>query len=98
MNTCRECSNKQRAPQYSLIEMLAEVGTFQATDPRDMIYALLSIVSDGPSLVKLVSYAPSDSKDKIEARIARDLIDKGEGIDVLLQAGLRQEDEMTWSS
>ncbi|KAJ8132716.1 hypothetical protein O1611_g911 [Lasiodiplodia mahajangana] len=80
-----------------LIEKLAAVGTFDATDPRDKIYALLGLVSDGEFFTQHVSYAPTDSVGKIFARFAKLFIDRGEGIEVLLQAGLR-DDEDEWPS
>ncbi|KAI1125119.1 HET-domain-containing protein [Nemania abortiva] len=80
-----------------LIERLAAVGTFDAKDPRDKIYALLGLVSDGESFIQHVSYAPSDSVERIFARFAKLFMDRGEGIEVLLQAGLRDEED-EWPS
>ncbi|KAI1177893.1 HET-domain-containing protein [Nemania sp. FL0916] len=80
-----------------LIEKLAAVGTFDATDPRDNIYALLGLASDGASFTEHVSYAPWDSKEKVFFRFARLFVERGEGIDVLLQSGLRDEND-EWPS
>ncbi|KAI0428161.1 HET-domain-containing protein [Xylaria sp. FL1042] len=80
-----------------LIEKLAGVGTFEATDPRDKIYALLGLTCDGASFTEHVSYAPWDSKEKIFAKFARLFVKRNEGIDVLLQAGLRDEKD-EWPS
>ncbi|KAI0803403.1 HET-domain-containing protein [Xylaria sp. FL0064] len=80
-----------------LIEKLAAVGTFEATDPRDKIYALLGLACDGASFTEHVSYAPWDSKEQIYSKFARLFVERNEGIDVLLQAGLREEKE-EWPS
>ncbi|KAI0108587.1 HET-domain-containing protein, partial [Nemania sp. FL0031] len=80
-----------------LIERLAAAGTFDATDPRDKIYALLGLVSDGEFFTQHVSYAPTDSVERTYARFSKLFIDRGEGIEVLLQSGLRS-DEDEWPS
>ncbi|KAI0146898.1 HET-domain-containing protein [Xylariaceae sp. FL1272] len=80
-----------------LIEKLAKVGTFEATDPRDKIYAMLGLVSDGASFVEHVSYAPWDSMERTFIRFAKLFVERNEGIDVLLQAGLRDESD-EWPS
>ncbi|KAI0966041.1 HET-domain-containing protein [Xylaria arbuscula] len=85
------------ASESRLIEKLAMVGTFEATDPRDKIYALLGLTSDGVSFTEHVSYAPWDSKEKIFFKFARLFVERNEGIDVLLQSGLRDEKD-EWPS
>ncbi|KAJ8107021.1 hypothetical protein ONZ43_g6866 [Nemania bipapillata] len=84
-------------PHRRLIENLATVGTFDATDPRDKIYALLGLSCDGALFAEHVSYAPSESVERTFTRFAKLFVDRGEGIEVLLQAGLREEKD-TWPS
>ncbi|KAI0868329.1 HET-domain-containing protein [Hypoxylon argillaceum] len=84
-------------PQRRLIEVLATVGSFDATDPRDKIYALLGLARDGAFFAQHVSYAPSDSVERTFARFAKLFIDRGEGIEVLLQAGFHEEED-EWPS
>lgn len=83
--------------QPRLIQKLANVGTFEATDPRDKIYALLGMTSDGSTFTQHVNYAPSETKEKTFLRFTTLFIDRGEGIEVLLQAGFR-EGEPEWPS
>ncbi|KAI0454993.1 HET-domain-containing protein [Xylaria acuta] len=83
--------------QSRLIEKLAMVGTFEATDPRDKIYALLGLVSDGESFIQHVSYAPWESKKQTFVKFARVFVEKNEGIEVLLQAGFHDEKD-EWPS
>ncbi|KAI0528298.1 HET-domain-containing protein [Xylaria bambusicola] len=83
--------------QPRLIEKLASVGTFEAADPRDKIYALLGLTSDGASFTQHVSYAPWDSKEQILIRFAKLFIERNEGVEVLLQAGFRDH-EPEWAS
>ncbi|KAJ9142873.1 Heterokaryon incompatibility protein 6, OR allele [Coniochaeta hoffmannii] len=79
-----------------LIEKLPMVTNFQATDPRDKIYALLGLTRDGASFAPHVSYA--DSTDRVFLNFAKLFIERGEGIQVLLQAGLRDDDQDRWPS
>ncbi|KAF2970645.1 hypothetical protein GQX73_g2948 [Xylaria multiplex] len=80
-----------------LIETLATVDTFDATDPRDKIYALLGWTSDGTSFTQYVNYAPWNSVQQTFVKFAKIFVDRGEGIEVLLQAGFRDEDDK-WPS
>ncbi|KAI1363809.1 HET-domain-containing protein [Xylaria arbuscula] len=83
--------------QPKLIRKLASVGTFSATDPRDVIYGLLGLASDGSTFTQHVSYAPWETKEKTFIRFASLFIDRSEGIEVLLQAGFR-DGESDWPS
>ncbi|KAI3339494.1 heterokaryon incompatibility protein-domain-containing protein [Ustulina deusta] len=83
--------------QRRLIEKLATVGTFEATDPRDKIYALLGLTSDGASFAQHVSYAPWDSMEQTFVKFAKLFVERNEGIEVLLQAGIRDEKD-EWPS
>lgn len=85
-------------PRRRLIETLATVNKFDATDPRDKIYALLGWTADGASFTQYVNYAPWNSTEQTFATFARVFIDRGEGIEVLLQAGSRGEEEDGWPS
>ncbi|KAI0468342.1 HET-domain-containing protein [Xylaria cf. heliscus] len=80
-----------------LIETLATVDTFDATDPRDKIYALLGWTSDGSSFTQYVNYAPWDSVEHTFVRFAKIFLSRGEGMEVLLQAGFRDEEDK-WPS
>ncbi|KAI0538038.1 HET-domain-containing protein [Xylaria digitata] len=80
-----------------LIETLATADTFDATDPRDKIYALLGWTSDGTSFTQYVNYAPWNSVQQTFVKFAKIFVDRGEGIEVLLQAGFRDEDDK-WPS
>ncbi|KAI0444863.1 HET-domain-containing protein [Xylaria telfairii] len=84
-------------PRRRLIETLAIVDTFDATDPRDKVYALLGWTSDGASFNQYVNYAPWFSVEQTFVRFAKIFLDRGEGIEVLLQAGFRDEDDK-WPS
>lgn len=90
-------SAKSGKSESRLIEKLATVTAFQATDPRDKIYALLGLTSDGAFFARHVSYAPQDSAEQIFVKFAKLFIERNEGIEVLLQAGLR-EDQEGWPS
>ncbi|KAI1748596.1 HET-domain-containing protein [Xylaria castorea] len=81
-----------------LIDMLAMMTTFQATDARDKIYALLGLTCDGEFFAQHVSYAPWDSTEKIFIKFARLFVERDDGIEVLLQAGLRDEEDDEWPS
>ncbi|KAI0548000.1 HET-domain-containing protein [Xylaria curta] len=85
-------------PADRLIDILATVTTFQATDARDRIYALLGLTCDSAFFAQHVSYAPWDSAEKIFLKFARLFVEKGEGIDLLLQAGLGDEEDNEWPS
>jgi hypothetical protein len=68
---------------------------FQATDPPDKIYAVLGLSRDAASFAPHVSYA--DPTAVVFAKFAKLFIERGEGIEVLLQAGLRDDND-EWSS
>ncbi|KAI0198107.1 HET-domain-containing protein [Astrocystis sublimbata] len=80
-----------------LIQKLAQAGTFEATDPRDKIYALLGLAVDGAEFTPHVSYAPWDSKEEVFLRFAKLFVERSQGIEVLLQAGIRDEND-EWPS
>ncbi|KAI1108073.1 HET-domain-containing protein [Nemania sp. NC0429] len=80
-------------PRRRLIETLATVNHFGATDLRDKVYALLGWTSDGASFTQHVNYAPWNSIERTFATFAKAFIDRGEGIEVLLQAGYRDEED-----
>ncbi|KAI1201375.1 HET-domain-containing protein [Nemania serpens] len=84
-------------PRRRLIDTLATVNKFDATDPRDKIYALLGWTSDGASFTQYVNYAPWNSIEQTSATFAKAFIERGEGVEVLLQAGSRDEEDR-WPS
>ncbi|KAI0407241.1 HET-domain-containing protein [Xylaria palmicola] len=96
MSTLRLLIKNDRS-RRSLIQTLATVNTFDATDPRDKIYALLGWTSDGPSFTQYVNYAPWYSVEQTFVDFAKVFLERGEGIGVLLQAGLRGENDK-WPS
>lgn len=66
-----------------MIAKLAISGFFDATDPRDKIYAVLGIASDGVDFQSKVTY--SDDVKKVLLSYARLFIDHGQGIEMLSQ-------------
>ncbi|KAI0467502.1 HET-domain-containing protein [Xylaria cf. heliscus] len=89
---------RNKRPGSRLVDMLATVTAFQATDARDRIYALLGLTCDGAFFAQHVSYAPWDSVEKTFIKFARLFVEGNEGIEVLLQAGLRDDEDEDWPS
>ncbi len=79
---------ERKQPREKLIKKLEKARIAEATDARDKIYALLGLVEDGDYFWSSVSYAPTDTYVQIFIRFARLFVEKGEGFDVLLEAGL----------
>ncbi|KAH6658526.1 heterokaryon incompatibility protein-domain-containing protein [Truncatella angustata] len=77
-----------------LIDILSTTLGFQATDQRDKIYALLGLALDGAYFAQHVSYAPEETPAKTFTRFARLFIEKGEGHELLLQAGLEHDQQL----
>ncbi|KAK6074496.1 het domain-containing protein [Seiridium cupressi] len=71
-----------------LIDQLNAARTFDATDPRDKVYALLGLARDADFFTSHVDYAPEETPAKTYAKFARLFVEKGEGLALLLQAGL----------
>jgi hypothetical protein len=82
-------SNRDRSGM-KLVQKLYDVREFQATDPRDKVYAVLALVMDGEdqAFTGLVSYDPEVTPGEVYHRFARAMVKKGDGLEVLLQAGL----------
>jgi hypothetical protein len=66
-----------------LIDKLDKALLYDATDPRDKLFALLGLVSDANEFMDLVSYQPADTYRDIYRRFTRRLIEKGHLVDVL---------------
>jgi hypothetical protein len=70
-----------------LIDKLDKALSFDSTDPRDKIYALLGLVSDADEFMDLVSYQPEDTHALVYQRFAKRLIEKGHLIEISRLAG-----------
>jgi len=75
-----------------LVELLASVKSFHATDNRDKVYALLGLAEDGDDEAYggLVSYAPEVTAEEVYTRFAGAIVKRGEGFKLLLQAGITE--------
>jgi hypothetical protein len=73
-----------------LIEKLAAARGFLAIDQRDKVYAVMGLAVDGEegAWKDLVSYAPEITPGEVYTRFARAMVQRGEGFEVLLQAGI----------
>lgn len=76
----------------TLIEKLRGLRSFNATDPRDKIYALLGLSKDGESFGDHVSYSHTETPAKVFTRFARLFVENGDVLEVLFQAGLESCD------
>jgi len=74
--------------QTGLVDKLLQGRRFLATDPRDKVYALLSLAKDGQLFNEHVSYGPDETPVKVFARFASLLVENGHGEAVFLQAGM----------
>ncbi|KAK4443791.1 heterokaryon incompatibility protein 6, OR allele [Podospora aff. communis PSN243] len=79
-----------RKARGRLIEKLATARALDATDERDKVYAVMGLAEDGEDDVwkELVSYAPEVTKGEVYTRFARAMVGKWEGFELLLQAGI----------
>jgi hypothetical protein len=71
-----------------LIDKLDKALSFDSTDPRDKIYALLGLVSDADEFMDLVSYQPEDTYSLVYQRFAKKLIEKGHLTEILRLSGM----------
>lgn len=71
-----------------LIEKLRRLSSFEATDPRDKIYALLGLAKDGDFFADHVNYAHDETPAKVFTRFACLFVENGNVFEVLSQAGL----------
>ncbi|KAF2629576.1 HET-domain-containing protein [Macroventuria anomochaeta] len=78
-----EVALKMLKERSRLIDKIRYAFDFDATDPRDRIYALLGLVSDSERFQHLVSYQPADTYPKIYRRFAKALIEQGHLVQVL---------------
>lgn len=67
----------QAGAQDELIDKIRYAFEFDATDPRDKIYALLGLVSDAERFGSLISYQPADTYTKVFIRFAKALVGHG---------------------
>ncbi|KAK5658036.1 hypothetical protein OQA88_2591 [Cercophora sp. LCS_1] len=79
-----------------LVQKLYDAREFQATDPRDKVYAVLWLAMDEDDEVfkGLVSYGPEVTAGEVFLRYARAMVKKGDGFEVLVQAGLLKDDSL----
>ncbi|KXX76900.1 Heterokaryon incompatibility protein 6, OR allele [Madurella mycetomatis] len=75
-----------------LVQKLSRARLFKATDERDKVYAIMGLAADGDDEVwkGLVSYAPDVTKWEVYTRFAKAMVQRGEGFEVLLQAGITE--------
>ncbi|KAJ4988743.1 het domain-containing protein [Stagonosporopsis vannaccii] len=76
----------QRGVQNQLFYKIRYAFDFDATDPRDKIYALLGLVSDAERFGHLISYQPADTYTKVYISFARALVEQGHLIQVMSMA------------
>ncbi len=76
-----------------LIMQFAGSRGYLATDPRDKIYALLGIASDGVTFASHINY--SEPPDVIFHTFAQLFIEHGHGIELLYQAGSTRRSDAT---
>ncbi|KAH6618768.1 heterokaryon incompatibility protein-domain-containing protein [Boeremia exigua] len=69
-----------------LIDKIWHTFKFDATDPRDKIYALLGLASDAEHFGHLVSYQPEDTYPKVYTRFTKAFIEQGHLVEVLSMA------------
>jgi hypothetical protein len=95
MHAFNRMSTQRILAQYGdgnerLIDVLPRVApTFQATDPRDKIYGLLGLVSDGDKFEQHVKYSCDETYLETYIRFAKLFVEEGHGVELLCQAGLR---------
>ncbi len=58
-----------------------------STDPRDRVYALLGLASDGESYKDAVTYSPNWTYEAVFKSFAKMFIERGHGMKLLYQAG-----------
>ncbi|KAG9197097.1 hypothetical protein G6514_002276 [Epicoccum nigrum] len=80
--TQRDIYGSKQLPNC-LIDKLDKALSFDSTDPRDKIYALLGLVSDADQFMDLVSYQPEDTYSLMYQRFAKKLIEKGHLTEIL---------------
>ena len=82
----REPPSKTDAAGWLITKL--ELSQFHlSTDPRDRIYALLGLASDGESYIDAVTYSPNWKYEAVFKKFARMFIDRGHGMRLLYQAG-----------
>ena len=70
-----------------LITKLDSSRLHMSTDPRDRIYALLGLASDGKNYIDGVTYSPDWGYEAVFKNFAKMFIERGHGIRLLYQAG-----------
>lgn len=70
----------------TLVNKIRYAFDFDATDPRDKIYALLGLVSDAERYTHLVSYQSADIHSKVYVRFAKAFIEQGHLVTLLHMA------------
>ncbi|KIW24128.1 uncharacterized protein PV07_09860 [Cladophialophora immunda] len=71
-----------------LIHKIHSAMSFDATDPRDKIYALLGLVSDAGAFMDLVTYEQDQTYAKVYRSFARAFIENGHCVNILRMACL----------
>ncbi|KAJ9605194.1 hypothetical protein H2200_010584 [Cladophialophora chaetospira] len=76
-----------------LIHKIQFAMSFDATDPRDKIYALFGLISDAEAFMDLVTYDQNQTYSQVYRRFARAFIDSGHTLDLV-----RMACQMSWNS
>ncbi|KAI1290671.1 heterokaryon incompatibility protein-domain-containing protein [Xylaria venustula] len=72
-------------PKAPLVDILRLASNFEATDPRDKIYGVLGLASDGDVYTEHISYAAGETYVTTFLRFARLIVENGDGFPLLLQ-------------
>ena len=78
----------------SLIQLLRSSRHYYCSDPRDKVYALLGLAND-QGVHQMVSVDYTKSVEAVYLECAKFLIRNGDGMEMLLQAGIPQNPEYT---
>ncbi|KAI0544492.1 heterokaryon incompatibility protein-domain-containing protein [Xylaria curta] len=79
-------------PKAPLVDILRLASDFEATDPRDKIYGVLGLASDGDAYMEHISYASGETYITTFLRFARLIVERGDGFRLLLQVQFFEPD------
>ncbi|KAI0477424.1 heterokaryon incompatibility protein-domain-containing protein [Xylariaceae sp. FL0804] len=79
-------------PRDRLIDVLRVTLGFRATDPRDRIYGVLGLATDGDDFAEHVSYAADETYTRTFFRFARLFVERGDAFPLLLQVEMFEPD------
>ncbi|KAI0965059.1 heterokaryon incompatibility protein-domain-containing protein [Xylaria arbuscula] len=79
-------------PKAPLVDILRLASNFEATDPRDKIYGVLGLASDGDVYTKHISYAAGETYVTTFLKFARLIVESKDGFQLLLQVEFFEPD------